>query len=1062
MKKLITVFVKYPFYAKLIVSFLIVAGLLSFTNMKKSFFPERTSTDITVSVIYPGASPKEVEEGITSKIEAAVRGIVGIKEINSTSSEDISIVRITTTGKYPLDDTLMEVKNAVDSISSMPVLSEKPVVSKQRTVTQAMYLGLSGEVDLITLKKYANKIEDDLLTSGIVSQVLIKGFPPLEISIEVNEDTLLRYSLTIDEITRTIASNNRDISAGMIKSEKEEILIRARNRSIEPDKIGSIILRAKPGSGYLRVRDVAKIKTQFAEISSLQLMNGKRSISIMVNKLSEEDLEKISKYMNDYVEKFNNKNKGVQLHITYDFLPMLNSRLNLLYKNGGVGLLLVVISLGLFLSFRLAMWVAWGIPAAFLAMFIVAVFSGITINMISLFGMILVIGILVDDGIVIAENIYSHFEGGKSPKRSAIDGTMEVLPAVITSVTTTIVAFSPLFLLTGKMEFMYEMAFVVVFSLLFSLFEAFLVLPAHIGTTHVLRIKNREGKGIRIRKFLDNILKVMRDKIYANILKRIIKFKWIFVTIPLAIIMITAGLIMGQFVKLTFFPNVNFDMFNINIAFKPGEGETRTMKYLKRFDKAVWEVNDELVKKYGMNDSLVNYTFLTLGTGFDGKENGSHTGNINVLLKNLDDVKNDQGKRISSYEIAAMVRKKIGPIKEAEKFTTGGNNRFGKPVSISILGDNLKELEEAKKLLMEELKKIPTIINLSSSDAKGKREIKIELKPKAYYLGLNRTIIANQIRQGFFGDLVQRLQLNKDELKVWVRYPKKNRETVGQLDEMRIKTKVGEFPLKEIVDYKIDRGPVVITRYNGIREINIEGDLDNPDRSVPPILNYIRKKILPKISDKYPEIKFMFKGQQKESKETIGDVKKFFGIALFIIIIILMIHFKSFSQPIIILMMIPMAWVGAAWGHGFEGMPISMLSAWGMVALSGVIINDAVVFLAKYNSNLVNGMKIKEAVFDAGISRFRAIILTTVTTVLGLYPIVLETSFQAQFLKPMAITLAYGVTIGTFFILMFFPALILVLNDLKVFKKRILTGKKPEPETVENAVIDSKINIDED
>ncbi len=1062
MRKLITTFVKYPFYANLIVLFLLVAGILSFMNMKKSFFPERTSTDITVSVVYPGASPKEVEEGITSKIEAAIRGLVGIKEINSTSSENVSIVRITTTGKYDLDDTLMEVKNSVDSINSMPVSAEKPVVSKQRAVTQAMFLGLSGDVDLMTLKKYADQIEDDLLASGIVSQVNIGGFPAIELSVEVSEETLLRYSLTIDEISRAISQNNRDISAGMIKSEKEEILIRSRNRSIEPNEIGSIILRAKSGGGYLYIRDIANIKMDFAEVSSLQLMNGNRSISIIINKLSDEDLEKVSGYMNNYVEQFNAKNKGVKLHITFDYLPMLYSRLDLLYKNGGVGLLLVVLSLGLFLSFRLSMWVAWGIPASFLAMFILAVFYGITINMISLFGMILVIGILVDDGIVIAENIFSHFEKGKSPKRAAIDGTMEVLPAVMTSVTTTVIAFSPLLFLSGMMEFMYEMAFVVIFSLIFSLFEAFLVLPAHIGTSHVLRSKNRAKKGFSIRKYLDKLLLLMREKIYGYMLKRIIKFKWIILVIPIAIIMITAGMFIGQVIKSTFFPVVAFDMFDVNIAFKPGEGEEKTMKYLRRFDKAVWEVNDELVKEYKMNDSLVNFTFITLGSAFSGKENGSHAGNVNVLLKNLDNVKNDKGKRISSFEIAARVRKKIGKINEAEKFTTGGRNRFGKPVSISLLGNDLGEIEKAKEYLFEGLRQIPSIINLSSSDAKGKREIKIKLKPNAYYLGLNHTIISNQIRQAFFGDQVQRLQINKDELKVWVRYPKKGRQTIGQLDNMKIKTQTGEFPLKELVDYEIDRGPVVITRYNGAREINVEGDLIDPNMPIPPTLNLIKKDIIPGLKQQFPGVRVLFQGQQKESKETLADIQKYFGIALFLIIFILMIHFKSFSQPFIILMMIPIAWIGAAWGHGFEGIPISMLSAWGMVALSGIIINDAVVFMSKYNSNLVSGMKVEEAVFDAGISRFRAIVLTTITTVLGLYPLVLETSFQAQFLKPMAIALAYGVMFGTFFILIFFPALILALNEFKVYKKWLFTGTKPERESVEKAVIHSKISIDED
>jgi len=920
-------------------------------------------------------------------------------------------------------------------------------------MTRAMFLGLSGDVDLLTIKKYADQIEYDLLTSGIVSQVSVFGFPQLELSVEVPEEVLREYNLTFSDISKAIALNNRDLSAGLIKSKSEEILIRLRSRSVRPKDIGNIILRAGNDGGYLRIRDVANVKLKFADVSRRTLMNGKKAVYMSIEKLANEDLEQISNGVKKYIAEFNKKNKGVKLEITFDFLNILEQRLNLLYRNGGIGLLLVVISLGLFMSFRLSLWVAWGIPASFMGMFIVAAGYGITINMISLFGMILVIGILVDDGIVIAENIFQHFEKGKSPKRAAIDGTMEVLPAVVTSVITTIIAFSPLLVLSGMMEFMYEMAFVVVFSLLFSIFEAFLVLPAHIGKDHVLRSKQRTTHISKIRSKLNQLMDFMKQRLYGRVLKTIIKWKWFFVTIPIALILITVGLFRGNILKATFFPSIPFDSFIVNVAFKPGTGEEKTMKYLKDFEQVIWDINKKFMKEENTDNPFINHIFLSLGNSFNGQETGSHAGNVNVMLKDM------EGRKISSFDIAEAVRKKIGVVKEAKKFSVGGRNRWGKPVSVSLLGKDLDELTHAKLMMIEKMREMDSLKNVADNNAIGRQEIRLKLKPKAYFLGLNRSSVTSQIRQGFYGNQAQKLQSGRDEIRVWVRFPKEGREHIGNLDSMKIRTPIGSFPLRDLVEYEIKRGPVNIQRFNGSREIRIEADLLNPYDPVPPILKRLASEVIPKIQKKFPGVKILYQGQRKESDRAQQDIGKYYGIAFAMIVLVLMIHFRSFSQPIIIIMMIPLAWIGASWGHIIEGIPISILSAWGMVALSGVIINDAVVFLSKYNTNLLEGEKVEKAVFNAGISRFRPIVLTSLTTILGLYPIVLETSFQAQFLKPMAISLAYGILVGTFFLLILFPALILILNDIKFKIMSLKSSKKVSRESVERVIINSKIDI---
>jgi multidrug efflux pump subunit AcrB len=1054
MKKILETFVKYPFYANIVIAIVVLAGSLSLMNMKRSFFPETKSKIIKISMAYPGASPKEMEEGITTRIEEALRGIVGIKEITSTSSENFASVKIETTGEFDLDETLIEIKNAVDGVSSFPTAAEKPIIFKQRSRTQAAYMGLSGDVDLLTLKKYAQNVEDDFLGSGIISKISINGYPALEISVEVKEENLLRYNLTFDLISKAIAANNTDISAGQIKSDDEEILIRSRNRSVDPNVIGDIILRANNDGSFLRIRDIAKVKTKFADVSSYALINGKVGVFFSIEKLGNEDLQDISDFINDYVKKFNKENNSVQLAVTYDFNSMLNSRLQLLYDNGGIGLLLVIISLAFFLSFRLSLWVAWGIPSSFLAMFVVASISGITINMISLFGMILVVGILVDDGIVIAENIFAHFEMGKSPKRAAIDGAWEVFPAVMTSVTTTIVAFAPLLLLEGKMEVLYEMAFIVVISLAFSLVEAFFVLPSHLSSPHILR-RNEEKKSGGIREKLDKVIYLLRDVIYKNVLESIIRWRWIVISIPIALILITVGMFKGTLIRTTFFPTIAFDMFNVNVAFTPGSGEKQTAKYLERFDNIIWEVNDELKEEFADTNDFITYTFRSIGNAFSGQEIGAHAGNISVLMRDM------EGAPISTFDISARVREKIGNVPEAAKFTVGGRNRWGSPVAISLLGQNLEELKLAKIMLLAELKNMPELDNVRDNNSQGKQEIQIKLKPKAYFLGLSQSEIAKQIRQGFYGGQVQRLQHGKDEIRVWVRYPKEDRFNIGQFEDMRIKTKDGEFPLTELVTYNIERGPVSIKRYNGSREARIDADLLDPFAAVPPILELVKTEIIPQIKAHYPGVRVVYQGQAKDSAESVNQIITLFSVAFMLIILILIIHFKSFGHMTMVVMMIPLSFLGAAWGHGIHGQPISILSAWGMVALSGVIINDAVVFLAKYNQLVLEGLKIEEAAFKAGISRYRAILLTTLTTVVGLYPIILETSFQAQFLIPMAISLAYGVLVGTGFILVFFPALILTLNDTKVWLYKFWNGKSIAPEELEPVIIHSKVKVDD-
>ena len=495
MKKIVSIFVKYPFYGKIIIIILLLLGGLAMMNMKKATFPIVESQNITIMVSYPGASPEQIDEGITSVVEDAIRGIPGIKEFTSVSQENVSMITITILSNYDIDELLIEIKNTVDGISNFPTNAEKPIVTKVKNMDMAMFISLEANTDdFIELNEIANRIEDDFLATGFITQINIFGFPnKMEISVEIDETQLQRYGLSFTEIQNAIASNNNDISGGTIKNEREEMIVISRYRSADPEDIKNIVIKAGANGDLITVGDVATVTLQFEESPGASYINGNKGVTFFIQKLKNEDLQQISNYLNEYIVDYNKKNTNSELNILMDFHDLVDNQLSILLNNGFLGVILVVLLLSLLLNIRLSLWVAWGIPASFLGMFIVGSLAGITINIISLFGMILIIGILVDDGIVVGENIFTHFEMGKSPRRAAIDGTMEVLPAVFTSITTTMIAFLPLFFIEGNMQMLYEMGFVVIVALAFSLLEGMFVLPGHLASKKVLKPINKKS-----------------------------------------------------------------------------------------------------------------------------------------------------------------------------------------------------------------------------------------------------------------------------------------------------------------------------------------------------------------------------------------------------------------------------------------------------------------------------------------------------------------------------------------------------------------------------------------
>ena len=1027
MRKLIAYFIKYPIYANAIIIITAIAGFLSLTMMPHSFFPELPPNKVYVNVSYPGASPEEIEEGITTRIEESLNGIEGVEEVTSTSSENFSAVTIEVYEGFEIDDVLTDVKNSVDAIYSFPSGAEKPTVQKQKSRgmggmgNMVGYYALNGPDDLWKLKEKADKIEQDLLNDDEISQIQVIGYAPIIISVEIDEASLLRHNINFDAISTAIKLSNIDISGGSIKTQKDEIIIRSNNRNTNTAGVENIVIFSDRNGDIVRLKDIAKVALEFSDIPMKTFVNGERSISFLIKKTPEEDIKKIANSLEKYIEEFNEENPEFEIITLFQFADMLDQRIETLSNNLFIGLFLVVIILGLFLSFRLSSWVAFGIPFSFIGMISFGLLYGMTINMISLFGMILVVGILVDDGIVIAENIYKHFEKGKTPMKAALDGTMEVVTPVLTSVLTTVFAFSTLLFVGGQMEMMQEMAFSVIAALLFSLVEAFLVLPSHLASRAVLT-ENTDSRIGKIKKVVESKVVQLRNwytKVNTSFVKNYRKHVWT----PMAIIVIVVIMLATGVIRWTFFPSVPFNEVKIEFAYKPGEREFRTEKFLWYIDRIIQVYHQELIEEY--NDTLFTDVSLTVGFTENLGVSGSHVGSLRLAI--------EENELISTIDISNEIQRRIHPDSLAvmEKISVGGFQQFGKAVSISLQSEDDDELKNAVNWLKERISSINMVKEVMDNGGVGNREIHIKLKEKAYALGLNEATVMKQIRQGFFGEEVQRLIVGRDEVKIWLRYPESDRNNIEDLNKVKIKTMGGEmYPLESIANYEYKRGRVKINHINGAKEIRVDANLYNAEFSGD-VNAEIEREYLGLMRNKFPKVSYKVMGQAEEAADSGKRLGIAFLISIILIVLTIALNFKSFYQARLILMVVPIGIFSAILGHGIIGKPFSIMSVWGVIALIGILVNDAVVMLDKYNRNIAEGMNMNDAVISAGTSRFRAIILTTITTFVGLFPLILEKSFQAQFLIPMAISVAFGVLFGTIILLLYFPSLILYFNDMR-------------------------------
>lgn len=1041
MRTLMTYFVKHPIVVNLIMVLVFIFGYFGAQTLRSNFFPEQETKFIIIETFYPGASPEEMEEGIVIKIEDNLKGITGVDRVTSVSDENNARIQVEIFPSADEDVALQDVKNAVDRISSFPVGMEPPVVFKQEVVNFTYSFAIIGDeqTPLKTLKAYARTVEEDLRAFPDISKVELNGFPEEEIEIAVDEYRLRTYEITFEEIAQAIRNHNIELTGGTIKGDKEEMLIRMRQKSYRAAGLEDITVKATPDGNKVKLKEIATLKDVWADNPERAYVNGKPAVVISIQTTTDEDILDAAEFVRNYIADFNEKDGILKAITINDGSVNLRQRIALLTENGIVGAVLVLVFLAMFLNYRLAFWVAIGIPLSFFGLAIVAAFYGLTINVLSLFGMIIVIGLLVDHGVVIAENIYQYYEEGAKPREAAIKGTLDVLPAVLSSVLTTMVAFSMFFFLDGRIgEFFSDIAFVVITVLAISMIKVVIILPAHIAHSKALK---GELKPTKVELALAKGLDYLKMKLYAPSLRFFIQNWTMGLAIPVAVLIITIGAFRAGLVKTTFFPFIERDNINVSLELPAGSTAGETKMILDHIEASAWEVSSRYKEKRADGKDIVLNVEQSLGPK-------AHQGSVNIIL--LDGETRD----LSSFAVNSEIRSAVGEIANAEKLSFGTESPFGKPVSIALMSNELEQLQAAMKMLKGKMLEMDELKDVIDTDEEGLREINISLTPKAELLGLTPQFLMNQVRQGFFGEEVQRLQRGIDEVKVWVRYDMEDRKNIEQLEEMRIRTPDGgSYPLRALANFEVERGVIAINHLNGMREIKVEADVADQKSSVTDILDKIKDGPLAETLATYPEVRPSFEGQSRESAKTAGSVKKVLPIIFILIFSLVVLTFKSLSQSIAIFILVPFAFIGVIWGHFIHDAQISILSGLGIIALIGIIINDALVFVSTYNFYLVKKkMSIKEALYETGLSRFRPIILTSVTTIAGLMPLLLEKSFQAQFLIPMAISIAYGLLIVTFLTLVLLPVILLVFNRVKVYMNWFWTGEKPEEKLMEPAI----------
>ena len=1034
MKGIVAWFAENHVTANLLMVFLLLAGAVTGLTMKLEVFPETSLDQISISMAYPGASPAEVEEAIVRRIEESVAGLAGIKRIDSVAREGVGTVSIEAMKGWDLKELLDEVKAEVDRIATFPDEAEEPVVREVTRRTQVINVAIYGDAPESTIKHLTEKIKDDITNLPDITYAELSGIRQGEIHIEISEQTLRRYGLTLGQVAEAVRRTSLDLPAGSVKTAGGEILVRTKGRRYHASDYQDVAVITRADGSKVTLGQIANLIDGFEDVDLTSQFQGKPCGVIEVFRVADQNALTVADTVKRYIEKIRpGLPAGVEIDFYRDRSKILRSRIDLLLRNMAIGLILVSILLGVFLNLRLAFWVTLGIPISFAAGIWVLPRFDVSINMISLFAFITVLGIVVDDAIIVGENIFRKQQEGLEPLDGAVQGTVEVGRPVIFAVLTTVAAFWPLLLGSGTMgNVMRNIPIVVILVLLGSLVESLLILPAHLTRSMHRAARRRRGpkKERRMVRWLAWVIKGP----YGKLVDFCVTWRYATVALGIAMLLLTVGVWKGGWIKFTLFPKLDSDRLMCSLTMPAGTQVERTKEIVTYLERSAKEALAEMDKKrpkgapplFQHSRALVGRHSGGHGPMAAGPQVGSHLAQVSVQL--LEGEQRD----ISATTLATLWRKKVGVIPDAEAITfQSALFSAGNPVEVHLSLDDHDRLLAAADELKEELKGYPGVFDVGDSFLPGKKEMQLKLKLTARSLGLTLNDLAQQVRHAFYGAEALRLQRDQDEVKVMVRYPESERKSLGYVEQMRIRTPDGsEVPFSQVAEVSMEQGYASIERAQRLRVIKVTADVDETVTNANEVRIDLERRFLPQLKNRYPALRYSIEGAGKEQKESMADVLKGFVIALFCIYALLAIPFRSFTQPLVVMSAIPFGIIGAVFGHLIMGHNLSLLSFFGIVGLAGVVVNDSLVLIDATNRIRSQGTDAHDAITRAGALRFRAIILTSLTTFAGLTPMLLERSIQAQFLIPMAISLGFGVLFGTGITLLLVPSLYMILDDM--------------------------------
>lgn len=1009
--------------ANLLMLFIVVVGIHSALTIKKELTPEFASNVINVSMLYPGAAPGEVEQGITLKIEEAVKDLEAIKRIETVARESLGIVTIEIHEDYDLADAMDEIKMAIDGVSSFPAEAESPVVKKHDISFQAIQLQIYGNVNEFSAKMLAEEIKQDLLSDSEIAKVEVWGARNYEITVEVNESTLQKYGLTLNQVAMAIRASSIDLPGGSIRTENGDIMLRTKGQAYRQQDFEQVVLLSYPDGTRLTLGDIGTINDGFVERDGFAMFDNTYSVGLAISAVGDQSIIKIANKVKQYIAKKRTElPEGVYLADWADATFYLQSRLSMMLKNLALGALLVFIILGLFMELKIAFWVMVGMPVCFLGAFSLMPLApfDVSINMISLFGFILVLGIMVDDAIIIGESVNSQAKMHGYSLDSVIKGAKRVAVPATFGVLTTICAFLPTLFVDGVWaNFPAACGYVVLFCLIFSLIESKWILPAHLAhmNTGLFRWIHSDWQD-QLQLRCNQKLYDFVNRYYKPFLRKSIDNRYTTLACFLSALIVTVGLIGGGKARLVMFPDAANDFVQANLSMTRGTSEKQTRAEIKKISDAIYRVEERYIAETGNEQGFIKHLF-----------NWGQDGRMGFFM--LEMTKQEE-REVTSFDIVKQWRDEVGEITGAKRLSfSAAQDDAGPDIAFNLISKNQQQLEAAAAELTDHLRTYVGVFDIHNGSSDKADEIHLQIKPSAEALGISLADLGRQVREAFYGAEAQRIQRGTDEVKVMVRYPVEDRRTVSDLEGMFIRTLNNqEVPITSVASLEVRPGFTSQTRINSENAVQVSARADKSHIEPSKVVKEIEEKFIPELFREYPDVSYKLDGSSLENDNMLDSLFKGFALSMFGIFALLAIPLRSYLQPVIIMSVIPFGIIGAVIGHMVMGMAISMMSIFGIIALSGVVVNDSLIMVDFVNRARENGESVYEAVIGAGSMRFRAIMLTSLTTFFGILPMLLETSVQAQIVIPMAVSLGFGIIFATVITLILIPCLYVMLEDL--------------------------------